>query len=142
MWERSIEMVVGLLGILKAGGVYVPLDPNYPQERLSYMLKNSDVGVLLTQQSLQECLPELDAQVVCLDTDFTVIEQHSQENLDVEISEDNLAYVIYTSGSTGQPKGVSVIHQGVVRLVKQTNYVPLMLQPLKFGVAYLMEPSW
>jgi amino acid adenylation domain-containing protein len=103
--ERSIEMVVGLLGILKAGGAYVPLDPSYPQERLSYMLSDSGVEVLLTHSELLSTLPSPTAQVVCLDSDWGAIEQHSQENLDVEVDEDNLAYVIYTSGSTGLPKG-------------------------------------
>jgi len=111
--ERSVEMVVGLLGILKAGGAYVPLDPNYPQERLSYMLMDSGVGVLLTQQSLLESLPPHTAQVICLDTDWEAIEQHSQENLDSGVCADNLVYVIYTSGSTGLPKGVMNTHQGV-----------------------------
>ncbi|MEM6404691.1 MAG: amino acid adenylation domain-containing protein, partial [Cyanobacteria bacterium P01_D01_bin.116] len=111
--ERSIEMVVGLLGILKAGGAYVPLDPNYPQERISYMLEDSDVGVLVTQNSLLESLPENNARVVCLDSDWGVIEQHSQSNLDVGVNSDNLAYVIYTSGSTGKPKGVMILHGGM-----------------------------
>ncbi|OYE04337.1 non-ribosomal peptide synthetase [Nostoc sp. 'Peltigera membranacea cyanobiont' 232] len=120
--ERSIEMVVGLLGILKAGGAYVPLDPNYPQERLNYMLADSGVEVLLTQQSLLESLPQKHAQVVCLDTDGETIEQHSQENLDVGICSDNLAYTIYTSGSTGRPKGVLVEHKNVVRLFAATKF--------------------
>ena len=111
--ERSIEMVVGLLGILKAGGAYVPFDPNYPQERLSYMLADSGVEVLLTQRSLLESLPQNQATVVCLDTDWGTIEQQSQDNLDVGIYSDSLAYVIYTSGSTGKPKGVMNTHQGI-----------------------------
>ena len=112
--ERSIEMVVGLLGILKAGGAYVPLDPNYPQDRLSYMLEDSAFGVLVTQSELVESIPEHNAQVVCLDTDWGVIEQNSKGNLDVGGTSDNLAYVIYTSGSTGKPKGVLVTHKNVV----------------------------
>ncbi|MGF1487764.1 MAG: amino acid adenylation domain-containing protein, partial [Prochloraceae cyanobacterium] len=126
--ERSLEMVVGLLGILKAGGAYVPLDPNYPQERLNYMLEDTGVEVLLTQQSLCDCLPEQQKQVVCLDTDWQAIAQSNQENLNLGVSSEHLAYVIYTSGSTGVPKGVSVIHRGVVRLVKETNYVSLNSQ--------------
>ncbi|NEO98539.1 MAG: amino acid adenylation domain-containing protein [Symploca sp. SIO2E9] len=121
--ERSLEMVVGLLGILKAGGAYVPPDPNYPQERLSYMLADSGVEVLLTQQSLLEYLPPSQAQVVCLDTDWGVIEQHPQKNLEVGICSDNLAYVIYTSGSTGKPKGVQICHQSVVNFLNSMSHV-------------------
>ncbi|KST65076.1 non-ribosomal peptide synthetase [Mastigocoleus testarum] len=115
--ERSIEMVVGLLGILKAGGAYVPLDPNYPQERLSYMLEDSAVGVLITQSSLVESLPEHNARVVCLDSDWGATEQQSKENIDVGVNSDHLAYVIYTSGSTGKPKGVMIQHNNVMALL-------------------------
>ncbi|MDJ0717356.1 MAG: amino acid adenylation domain-containing protein, partial [Prochloraceae cyanobacterium] len=111
--ERSIEMVVGLLGILKAGGAYVPLDPNYPPERLSYMLADSAVEVLLTQSELVKSLPQNRSRVICLDTDWQEIDRHSQENLEVEIGSENLAYAIYTSGSTGKPKGVMNTHQGI-----------------------------
>ena len=123
--ERSVEMVVGLLGILKAGGAYVPLDPNYPLERLSYTLANSGVEVLLTQQQLIEKLPQNGARLVCLDTDWNTINLESQENFRVELTPDQLAYVIYTSGSTGQPKGVAVPHRAINRLVFNTNYVQL-----------------
>ncbi|MEH2381704.1 MAG: amino acid adenylation domain-containing protein [Nostoc sp.] len=111
--ERSLEMVVGLLGILKAGGAYLPVDPTYPQERLSYMLRDAGVKVLLTQKNLLSSVPSHTAQMVCLDTDWQAIEQHSQENLVSSVGADNLAYVIYTSGSTGQPKGVMNTHQGI-----------------------------
>ncbi|NEO98537.1 MAG: amino acid adenylation domain-containing protein [Symploca sp. SIO2E9] len=126
--ERSLKMVVGLLGILKAGGTYVPLDPSYPQERLSYILADSRVEVLLTQQSLLESLPEHQAKVVCLDTDWEAIEQHSQENLEAGVSSDNLAYVIYTSGSTGQPKGVQISHHSVVNFLNSMSYFPGLTQ--------------
>ncbi|MGF1488110.1 MAG: amino acid adenylation domain-containing protein, partial [Prochloraceae cyanobacterium] len=112
--EPSIDMVVGLLGILKAGGAYVPLDPNYPQERLIYILTDSGVELLLTQESLLESSPSHNARVVCLDRDWGAIEQHSQENLEVGVNSDNLAYVIYTSGSTGKPKGVLIEHKNLV----------------------------
>ncbi|MBW4507961.1 MAG: amino acid adenylation domain-containing protein [Scytonematopsis contorta HA4267-MV1] len=133
--ERSIEMVVGLLGILKAGGAYVPLDPNYPRERLSYMLADSKVSVLLTQQQLIEKLPGNGARLVCLDTDWNTINLESQENCHIELTSDKLAYVTYTSGSTGQPKGVSIVHQGVVRLVKETNYANLTCQQVFLQLA-------
>ncbi|MEQ8973600.1 MAG: condensation domain-containing protein, partial [Coleofasciculus sp. C1-SOL-03] len=126
--ERSLEMVVGLLGILKAGGAYVPLDPNYPQQRLSYMLSDSGVEVLLTQSSLLESLPENQAQMVCLDTDWQAIEQHQKENLDAGVYSDNLAYVIYTSGSTGVPKGVQICHYSVVNFLNSMSHCPGLTQ--------------
>ena len=112
--ESSLEMIVGLLGILKAGGAYVPLDPAYPQERLAFMLENTQVKLLLTKQSLLESLPQSQAQVVNLDTDWQEIQQHSQNNPDTEVHSNNLVYVIYTSGSTGQPKGVLITHRNLV----------------------------
>ncbi|MBW4563378.1 MAG: amino acid adenylation domain-containing protein [Mojavia pulchra JT2-VF2] len=117
--ERTIEMIVGILGILKAGGAYVPLDPSYPKERLAFMLEDSQVPVLLTQQSLVESLPAHNARIICLDTDWDAIAQHSPENLTSEVTSDNLAYVIYTSGSTGKPKGVLVPHAGVGNLARE-----------------------
>ncbi|MDJ0903585.1 MAG: amino acid adenylation domain-containing protein [Xenococcus sp. MO_188.B8] len=134
--ERSLEMVVGLLGILKAGGAYVPLDPSYPNERLSYMLTDSDVEVLLTQESLLESLPQNQAQVVCWDRNWGTIEQLSQENLDVRVNSDNLAYVIYTSGSTGKPKGVAIEHDSILNLAEGLNqaiYVKLKNSPLRIS---------
>jgi amino acid adenylation domain-containing protein len=116
--ERSVEMIVGLLGILKAGGAYVPLDPNYPAERLSYMLEDSGVELLLTQQDLLSSLPSSTVQLVCLNRDWGTIEQQSTDNLDTGAGSDNLAYVIYTSGSTGTPKGVAIEHQNLCNLVQ------------------------
>ena len=112
--ERSLSMVIGLLGILKAGGAYLPLDPTYPKQRLAFMLEDAQLPVLLTQQRLVEKLPEHEAQVVCLDTDSHIITQQSQGNPGSISKADNLAYVIYTSGSTGQPKGVFGLHRGAV----------------------------
>ena len=111
--ERSLEMVVGLLGILKAGGAYVPLDPEYPQDRLSFMLKDAQVGVLLTQQHLAKSLPQHQALVVHLDKDWVAIAKSSQENPIAQVQASNVAYVIYTSGSTGQPKGVMLSHSNL-----------------------------
>ncbi|MEP0858565.1 amino acid adenylation domain-containing protein [Trichocoleus sp. DQ-U1] len=116
--ERSLEMVIGLLGILKAGGAYVPLDPKYPQERLAFMLEDTQASVLLTQQQLIEILPKHNAKVVCLDTDSQLIAQQNSENpVQETITADNLAYVIYTSGSTGKPKGVAIAHYNTVALI-------------------------
>ncbi|MBW4592776.1 MAG: amino acid adenylation domain-containing protein [Brasilonema angustatum HA4187-MV1] len=119
--ERSLDMVIGLLGILKAGGAYVPLDPAYPQERLAFILQDAQVSVLLTQQRLIENLPKHQTKVICLDTNWESIAQESQENLISECTTDNLAYIIYTSGSTGQPKGVLVNHANIVRLLAATQ---------------------
>ena len=118
--ERSLEMLVGLLGILKAGGAYVPLDPEYPTERLSFMLEDAQVSVLLTQQQLVESVPKHQARVVCLDSDWEKIAQKTESNPKNTATPSNLAYVIYTSGSTGKPKGVLVNHSNVVRLFEAT----------------------
>ncbi|HEX8651125.1 MAG TPA: non-ribosomal peptide synthase/polyketide synthase [Pyrinomonadaceae bacterium] len=123
--ERSVEMVVGLLGILKAGGAYVPLDPTYPKQRLTFMLEDAQVPVLLTQQARLKDLPEHGARTVCLDADWSLISQESALNPVNETRPDNLAYLIYTSGSTGKPKGVAIPHEAVNRLVFNTNYVKL-----------------
>src|SRR5262245_57301118 len=114
--ERSVAMVVGLLGILKAGGAYVPLDPTYPAERLAFMMADAQVPILVTQASLAAALPPSVARRLCLDTDWAAIAQHSEANLPRGASAANLAYVIYTSGSTGQPKGVRIAHRGVCNL--------------------------
>jgi amino acid adenylation domain-containing protein len=123
--ERSLEMVVGMLGILKAGGAYVPLDPEYPKERLAFMLEDTRAPVLLTQERLVGGLPECGAEVVCLDADAEAIAVESEANLSVPGMPDDLAYVIYTSGSTGRPKGIGIPHRAISRLVLNTDYVDL-----------------
>jgi amino acid adenylation domain-containing protein/non-ribosomal peptide synthase protein (TIGR01720 family) len=115
--ERSLYMVVGLLGILKAGGAYVPLDPSYPQDRLRYMLEDAGVQVLLTKAQLVKSLPKHKARVVCLDTNWEQIAIQSDSNPVNGVTRDNLAYVIYTSGSTGRPKGVAIEHHSTVALL-------------------------
>ena len=122
--ERSADMVAGLLGILKAGGAYVPLDTTYPKHRLAFMLEDCQVPVLLTQNHLRSRLPEHEAAVVRVDSDWELVARESIENPDVT-AHGQLAYVIYTSGSTGVPKGVAVPHRAVNRLVRDTNYVQL-----------------
>jgi amino acid adenylation domain-containing protein len=124
--ERSLEMVVGLLGVLKAGGAYVPLDPAYPRERLAFMLEDAKVPVLLTQQKLLESLPGPNAEVVCLDSDWAEIAQESEQEPVGGASAQNLAYVIYTSGSTGRPKGVQVLHGGVVNILDSMRWQPVL----------------
>ena len=112
--ERSIAMVVGLLGILKAGGAYVPLDPSYPAERLAFMLEDSQAPVLLTQARMSATLPAHQAQVIRLDADWEHIAHEDRTNPISDVTSDNLAYVIYTSGSTGKPKGAMISHRGLV----------------------------
>ena len=123
--ERSLETVVGILGILKAGGVYVPLDPDYPASRLSFMLEDTAAPVLLTQAKLRDRLPACAGRTVFLDADWPQIALEDQNDLNVGLNARNLAYVIYTSGSSGRPKGTCIEHRSVVRLVKSTNYVEL-----------------
>jgi amino acid adenylation domain-containing protein len=139
--ERSVEMVVGILGILKAGGAYVPLDPTYPQERRDFILADTKLSIVLTQQHLLAKLPHDSVRIVILDPNIEPIDSHYTQVIS-EVNSQNLAYVMYTSGSTGQPKGVSIIHRGVVRLVKTTNYVNLtdrevflQLAPISFDAS-------
>jgi amino acid adenylation domain-containing protein len=122
--ERSLEMVVGLLGILKAGGAYVPLDPFYPLERLAFMLEDTDAPVLVTQGHLRERLPTFRGELVCLDEEHEEITRCPDGNPQSHTTPDNLAYVIYTSGSTGRPKGVMVEHGNLasVRSAFLRNY--------------------
>jgi len=115
--DRSLEMLVGLLGVLKAGGAYVPLDPAYPRDRVTFMLQDCRASVLLTQQKLADTLPGHAAQVVLLDADWPRIAGLSNENLPCRACPTNLAYVIYTSGSTGLPKGVAIEHHSTVNFI-------------------------
>jgi amino acid adenylation domain-containing protein len=142
--ERSLEMVVGLLGILKAGGAYLPLDPGCPKERLAFMLADAKVKVLLTQEKLISTTAQLPAQIICLDRDWANAARMPLENVVSEASPENLAYISYTSGSTGRPKGVAITHRNVVRLVKNTNFAELtpdqtflQLAPISFDASTL-----
>jgi amino acid adenylation domain-containing protein len=123
--ERSLDMVVGILGILKAGGAYVPLDPDYPASRLSFMLDDTAAPLLLTQMRLRNRLSGYRGRTLSLDADWPEIAREREDDPKVRVSARNLAYVIYTSGSTGRPKGTCIEHRSVVRLVKSTNYVEL-----------------
>jgi amino acid adenylation domain-containing protein len=114
--ERSLEMIIGLLAILKAGGAYLPLAPDYPTERLLFMLEDSQASFLITHSSLLAKLPPYQATLICLDEIEEQIAQYCQDNLQNGLTVSNLANVIYTSGSTGKPKGVMVEHRGLVNL--------------------------
>ena len=124
LMERSVEWIVALLGILKAGGVYVPLDGSYPEQRLRFMLEDAEVKLLLMQSGQPEIVAEEEAtEVVYLDTGWEWLEGENGENLENVTEAENLAYLMYTSGSTGRPKGVGVTHRAINRLVSNTNYV-------------------
>jgi aspartate racemase len=138
--ERSLEMIVALLGILKAGGSYLPLDGSYPRERLVFMFNEAQPPLLLSSETHAEKFAGYSGQLIILNQKLW--EKESQENLRTNMSPENLAYVMYTSASTGKPKGVCVTHRGVVRLVRNTNYadlsrdqVFLQLSPISFDVS-------
>lgn len=143
--ERSLEMVIGLLGVLKAGGAYVPLDPAYPRERLAFMVEDSQVPVLLTQENLVVALAEHTAKVVCLDADWKEIAKESDRHPIKATTAEDLAYVIYTSGSTGKPKGVQIPHRTVVNFLSSMSHMPglhnqdvlLSVTTLSFDIAAL-----
>jgi amino acid adenylation domain-containing protein len=133
--ERSLEMVVGILGILKAGAAYVPLDPAYPHERLSFMLEDTRMALLLLQERMRAKLPPHRAEVVCLDTGWEEISTRPATPLLRDTPAEALAYIMYTSGSTGRPKGVCIPHRGVVRLVMGTTYARLGAQEVFLQIA-------
>ncbi|OYD96430.1 non-ribosomal peptide synthetase [Nostoc sp. 'Peltigera membranacea cyanobiont' 210A] len=121
--ERSLLVAAVILGILKAGGAFVALDPTYPQERLAYMLNESQASVLLTQKQFVDRLPPSGAKVVYLDSISEANAQENEENLVSKTTSDRLAYVIFTSGSTGKPKGILMTHEGVISRVDRTQKV-------------------
>ena len=119
--EPSFDLVVAMLGVLKAGAAYVPLDPAYPRERLEFILQDAQSAILVTQSSLFPTLLQNGVRVICLDTERERLSEFSRENPASLLTPDNLAYVIYTSGSTGKPKGVMVTHYNVTRLFAATE---------------------
>ncbi|MCB0196701.1 MAG: amino acid adenylation domain-containing protein, partial [Anaerolineae bacterium] len=143
--ERSLEMMVGLLGILKAGGTYIPLDPAFPAQRLAYILQDAGITTLITQQVLIDQLPEHAAQTVYLDTAGPAIAAQATDNVAVAVGSEQLAYIIYTSGSTGRPKGVQISHRAVVNFLTAMQQQPgiesqdklLAVTTLSFDIAVL-----
>ncbi|NOQ25416.1 MAG: amino acid adenylation domain-containing protein, partial [Bacteroidales bacterium] len=121
MVNRSPEMIIGILGILKSGGAYVPIDPEYPKERINHLIKDSGVTILLSTEGFEK-LYDFSGEIILLDG--AIVNKSSINFNIIKNASNNLAYVMYTSGSTGQPKGVEVEHKNVVRLVKNTNYFP------------------
>ncbi|MGB3207092.1 MAG: amino acid adenylation domain-containing protein, partial [Crinalium sp.] len=139
--ERSLDLAVGILGIIKSGAAYLPLDPNYPKDRLTFMLADAQVPILVTQSHLAPEINYQQAQVICLDTDWQHISEQHQENYNNKLTADNLAYVIYTSGSTGKPKGVMLTHANLyhyvtalqVELKVQTDDIYLYIASMAFS---------
>ena len=124
--DRSLEMVIAMLGTLKAGAAYVPLDPSFPADRLRFMLEDSKASLLLTRSNEMQRLGELPANVgtICLDTGWRLISEERDDDLPVGMTSENLAYVIYTSGSTGWPKGVEIPHRAVVNFLQSMRREP------------------
>ncbi|MGZ4135260.1 MAG: non-ribosomal peptide synthetase, partial [Tumebacillaceae bacterium] len=111
--DRSLEMIIAMYGTLKAGGAYVPLDPTYPQDRLAYMVEESELTVLLTQEHLKNVVTEHNAHVLVLDSEWDKVAGESTERLHVEVAGEDLSFVLFTSGSTGKPKGTMLTHLGL-----------------------------
>ncbi|HEX6292373.1 MAG TPA: amino acid adenylation domain-containing protein [Herpetosiphonaceae bacterium] len=142
--ERCVEQLIAVLGVLKAGGTYVPLDPNYPQERLAFMIANAEVGVLLTQQRWLDTLPEQPTLRLCLDRDGAQIAAAPSSDPDLATHPDQIAYITYTSGSTGTPKGIGMTHRALLNLLdwqlRHTDLQPgartLQFASLSFDVSF------
>src|SRR5262249_42281905 len=115
--DRSIEMVVAMLGVLKAGGAYVPLDSSYPRRRLAYMLQDSHAAAVITSDHLKSVVAEYDGKVICIDQDWDAISREAGREVETNVGSQNLAYIIYTSGSTGRPKGVAIQHSSAVAFI-------------------------
>jgi amino acid adenylation domain-containing protein len=132
LFERGLEMIVGLLGVLKAGAAYIPLDPEYPQERLKSMVRDGRPVLLLTEERLRSKLNALGDEspaVVCIDTEWETIAAQSTARVESDVRPENLAYIIYTSGSTGRPKGVQITHRAISnRLLWMQHRFPLRPQ--------------
>jgi natural product biosynthesis luciferase-like monooxygenase protein len=146
--ERSLNLIVGLMGIHKAGGAYLPLDPTYPADRIAFMVEDAAVPVLLTQQKLVADLPQHNAHVVSIDSDWPMIARESKENPQGGAAPHNMSYLIYTSGSTGKPKGVMLEHRNVVNFfvgmderLGTTPGVWLAVTSLSFDISVL-ELFW
>jgi amino acid adenylation domain-containing protein len=141
--ERSLEMLVGIVGILKAGGAYVPIDPAYPKERLGYILEESKSPVVLTQESLVDGLPSFAGHSICLDADWAEIVCEPEENLVTHVRSEHLAYVLFTSGSTGRPKGVALEHRSAATFVQwgMRVFAPKELAGVLFSTSVCFDLS-
>ena len=119
--ERSIELIIGLLGILKAGGAYLPLDPTFPTERIQYLLEDSNASVLIVSQAFMAQLPKFSGNILCMEKDLCELQTQDFPQSNNDVIPENLAYVVYTSGSTGKPKGVQISHRSVMNFLRSMN---------------------
>ena len=136
--ERSIEMIIAVLATLKAGGTYVPLDPGNPPSRTQWMLDDSEIKIIITPGKSLD-LPKKFDHIIHLEADWSFIQEMVNTNPINKATSTNLAYIVYTSGSTGKPKGVEILHRGVVRLVRNTNYINF---DAKDSIAHVSNPSF
>ena len=141
--ERSAEMIVSLLGVLKAGAAYVPIDHNHPAERFQWLLEDSGASLLLTQPHLLEKLPPVELEILSLDRELSLLNGQSVENVSSTVTADNLAYVIYTSGSTGRPRAVMVPHRGICNtlLWRRETFALTNADRLLFNLPYSFDAS-
>lgn len=129
--DRSLEMMISILGILKAGGAYVPMEPTYPEERLAYTVKDAGLQIILTLKNNATALANLAVQSIALDEQWPEISKHKTDNPQVDVKPENLCYIIYTSGSTGKPKGVMIQHRSVLNLAANLNEI--VYKPVSSG---------
>ncbi len=141
--ERSLEMMIAILAVLKAGGAYVPIDPSYPQERIQFMLEDTDATILLTQEHLKDNIPtSKSCETICLDSDWKKISKEKNTKPTCKKLPGNLIYTIYTSGSTGKPKGVQVEHRNVVNLIQgQMDFVQHPVKRFLYAYSFAFDGS-
>lgn len=133
--EKSIDFIIGILAILKVGGIYVPIDANYPDERKQFIISDGKIKVLIIQEEFLNKFSNEHLKEVCLKKIKPKLSQYSKENLKIEVQPLDIAYVNYTSGTTGVPKGVEVYNRGIIRLIKNTNWIDILAEDCFLQIA-------
>ena len=144
--DRSIEMIVSILAVLKTGGAYVPIDPTYPSERQLFMIENTNAPVLITTKHIVEkqqlAADNSDCKIICLDVDAEIISSQPEANPEAQVKPDDLAYIIHTSGSTGKPKGVQISHRNLVHSTHaRMEYYPDQVRAFLLLSSYAFDSS-